>query len=180
MSLSPRSPACGLLALLLALFGAPAPGLAQIVTDQGQFGLWTLQCAEEAPEARNCWLFQRLVNQADRTQLADIRLGLAESGDVTRRVLFMHAPTGILLTARAAYRVDNDAVDIPLNWLNCTERRCTAVRPLEADEFDRLQRGGRMVIGYQPLQAPQPTVFEVSLIGVTAGFKALEARLGAN
>ena len=105
---------------------------------------------------------------------------LGEIDDPVRSMLFMHAPPGILLTARPAYRVDDDETDIPLIWHNCTQRRCTAIRSLEIDEFDRLLAGGQIAIGYQRLAASQPTVFEVSLVGVTAGFDALAERLEAN
>lgn len=176
---SRRPRALGLVAAWLAFGGAPTFVEAQATLDQAQFGDWTLQCTDEASDVLTCWLFQRLVNQDDNTQLADIRIGIARNDDVGSRVLLMHAPTGILLTARAAFRVDEDETDVAMNWHNCTERRCTAVRQLVPAEFDKLLAGGKMVIGYQRLQAPQPTAFEVPLIGVTSGFEALKARMEA-
>jgi invasion protein IalB len=172
--------ASGVFLTVLAMFGSPQTTFAQTEADQIEFGDWMLECSEETSDAQNCWLFQRLVNAADDSFLAEIRLAFAGNGDPVRSMLFMHAPPGILLTARPAYRVDDDETDIPLIWHNCTQRRCTAIRSLEIDEFDRLLAGGQIAIGYQRLAASQPTVFEVSLVGVTAGFDALAERLEAN
>ena len=71
-------------------------------------------------------------------------------------------------------------MDTPMNWNNCTERQCVAVQPLDPIQIDRLRRGLRMFIGYQSVREQQPTVFEVSLVGVTDGLAALEARVGDN
>lgn len=163
--------------LFMAAFGASTPAQAQTEGDGSQFGDWTIVCADGAEDIRNCWLGQVLQRQEDGQFLAEIRLRLANEGSENRYLMVLHTPTGILLTERAAYRVaDVGDSDAPLLWHNCTERRCIALRSLQQDEVERLRGGLRMVVGYQRVQEAQPTVFEVSLMGVTAGLAALQAQ----
>lgn len=169
-----------LVAACLALGGDPRFVSAQTTSDQAQFGDWTLQCgADVTGNGSICWLFQRFLDQDDNTQLADIRIGITHNDGVGTPILLMHVPSGILLTARAAFRVDEDDTNIAMNWHNCTEQRCTAARSLNSDEFDRLLEGDKIVIGYRMWQTTQPTVFEVPLAGVALGYQALEARMEA-
>jgi len=167
--------ACGLGA---AIWGQPVAAQTEQLDDQ--FGDWTLRCEGPAADSRECWLVQVMRRADSQRFLAEIRLGLARNEDVAGHVMVMRTPTGILLTARAAFRVDDDRMDTPMNWNNCTERQCVAVQSLDPIQIDRLRRGLRMFIGYQSVREQQPTVFEVSLVGVTDGLAALEARVGDN
>lgn len=163
-----------------ATWAQPIVVAAQTGQPDDQYGDWTLQCEEHTAESRECWLVQILRRADDQRFLAEIRLGLSRSDDGTRHVMVMRTPTGILLTARPAFRVDNDMTDTPMTWNNCTERQCVAVQTLDPTDVDRLRRGLQMAIGYQQVRERQPTVFEVSLVGVTNGLAALEARTGGN
>lgn len=157
-------------ALLVSIKGT---ALAQQTPEEARFDDWTIRCSEVENGADDCWLIQTLVEKGTNSFIAEIKLAATGSTDDLQYVMVMSAPPGILLTARPAFRIDGAAEGNPMNWHNCSATRCEAAKTLTAGEVLTLRRGAQMVIGYQRFMEPEPTVFAVSLGGVTAGLAAL-------
>lgn len=147
--------------------------VAQQTAEDMRFSAWTVRCLAVENDQENCWLIQTLFEEGTNRFLAEIRLGVAGSAEDPQYVLVMAAPTGILLTARPAFRIDGAAEGTPMNWHNCNESRCVASKTLTSEDVQSLRHGAQMIIGYHRFMAPEPTVFALSLLGVTAGLSAL-------
>lgn len=87
--------------------------------------------------------------------------------------LAARVPTGASLVAGIGYRVDGGAVHT-LDWMHCDAAYCLAVRPLSDPERSALLRGREMYLGFRPLPDSRALQLPVSLMGVTAGWNALD------
>lgn len=163
----------GAMLVLVLLVSIKGTAVAQQAPEESRFDDWAIRCAEVENGADDCWLIQTLVEEGTDSFLAEIKLGAGGSAEDPQYVMVMSAPTGILLTVRPAFRIDGAAEGNPMNWHNCSARRCEAAKTLTAGDVLSLRRGAQMIIGYQRFLAPEPTVFAVSLGGVTAGLDAL-------
>lgn len=161
-----------MLALLL-LVSIHGPAVAQEPPEEARFDDWAIRCSEVENDAEDCWLTQTLVEEGTNSFLAEIRLGAGGTAEDPQYVMVMSAPTGILLTSRPGFRIDKSAEGSSMNWHNCTPSRCEAAKTLTSEEVLSLRQGAQMIIGYQRFMAPEPTVFALSLRGVTAGLAAL-------
>lgn len=143
-----------------------------------QFRDWTLACRAVAINETSCVLNQVLVNAGDQTFLAEFGVSLQSSADGPLAVLVMRVPTGVMLLVRPAAEVDGDADNrINLQWQSCDTRFCAASAILSSEDTARLRKGQKAVVGYQALGQSDPSVFQVSLLGMTAGLNTLEAAL---
>ncbi|WP_407492486.1 invasion associated locus B family protein [Pseudooceanicola sp. MF1-13] len=169
-------------AAVVAAFAVAQPALSQDTPAPAQNGTqfrdWTLACRAVAINETSCVLNQVLVNAADQSFLAEFGVSLQPSADGPLAVLVMRVPTGVMLLARPAAEVDGDADNqISLQWQSCDERFCAASAILAAEDTAKLRAGQRAIVGYQPLGKAEPSVFQVSLLGITAGMNTLEDAL---
>ena len=116
-----------------------------------------------------CLLVQSLVSRASGSLLVQVLLQ-REGGETT---LALRVPTGVSLTSGIAYRVGAGPLRA-LEWIYCAADLCLATRPLPEDELRSLLRGTEMQVGFRPLPDSRPLNVPVSLIGLTAGWRALE------
>ena len=169
------------LALALIFAGTVLPGAAgaQTAAQNGtQFRDWTLACRALAINETACVLNQVLVKAEDKTFLAEFGVSLQASDDGPVAVLVMRVPSGVLLLTRPAAEVDGDKEHrIALGWQSCDPQVCAASAILSPEDTARLRRGKQAVVGYQPLGQDTPSVFALSLAGITAGMETLEQAL---
>lgn len=88
----------------------------------------------------------------------------------------LRVPLGVSLRDGIAWRhpASPDQA-VALAWQHCDPDLCLAAGAISAAELDRLRRGDRIEVGFRPLPEAAPIRMAVSLRGVTAGWRALEA-----
>ena len=88
----------------------------------------------------------------------------------------LRVPLGVSLPNGIAWRhpAGPDQA-VALAWQHCDADLCLAAGTITEAELDRLRRGDRIEVGFRPLPTANPIRMEVSLRGVTAGWRALEA-----
>lgn len=126
---------------------------------------WQVVRAEEADD---CLLVQSVLSRGTGTMLAQAVVQRQDDN----AVLAVRVPTGAALADGIGYRVG--AADIvPLVWVACDPDLCLAVRRLTEAELGALLRGREMVLGFRPRPGSSPLHLPVSLMGLTAGWRAL-------
>lgn len=164
-------------ATLVALLGIVAPQQARAqpdVVNGQQFRDWTLACRATAINRTSCVIKQLLVEAETTRFLAEVAFSVA-SGEEAETVLVVRVPTEVLLLRQAVMRIDDAPEPVPLRWQSCDKVLCTATVILDEDSETRLRRGLTATIGYQRLEEAEPTVFDVSLLGVTRGLDTIRA-----
>ena len=157
-----------------------APALAE--TNGTQYRDWTLACRATAINQTSCVLTQILVEAGSNEFIAELGVSMQRSEGGPVAVLVMRVPVGVLLLRDPAARVDDASDDqaIRLDWQSCDATYCAATAVLSVEQTQKLQAGRAAVMGYQRLGTGQPTVFNVSLLGITAGTRwCLPANKGA-
>lgn len=143
------------------------------------------QAPDPQPEAFGDWV---LVRAAGVCQLRQTRLS-AQSGAVLLEMLLLppghgdggalaglRVPLGVSLPDGIAWRHPaRPGEAIALAWQHCDPDLCLAAGAISGAELDRLKRGDRIEVGFRPLPSANPVRLPVSLRGVTAGWRALEA-----
>jgi len=168
-------PALLCLATLLAL----APGLEGLKaqTNNGQqFDNWRIECRATGVNETACRILQTLVRQDDRRFIAEISLAVVSVSGETQNRLVLRTPTGMLLTQKPAFRAGDAGVETQMAWRTCGPQACVATVNLSDEQIEALKGSLQMVVAYSVVGQPQPTVIEVSLLGVTAGLDALSRR----
>lgn len=115
-----------------------------------------------------CLLVQSLVSRASGAMLAQVVLQ-RQGADAT---LALRVPTGVSLASGIGYRVGAGPLH-DLDWMRCDAALCLALRLLPEDELRAILRGREMLVGFRPLPGSRPLNLPVSLMGVTAGWRAL-------
>jgi invasion protein IalB len=117
----------------------------------------------------DCLLLQSLLSRTSGAMLAQVILQRDQGGTT----LALRVPTGASLASGIGYRVGAGPLH-ELDWMHCDAALCLAVRPLSDDELRSILRGREMTVGFRPLPGSRPLNLPVSLMGVTAGWRALE------
>jgi len=161
--------------LSLGLTCLATVGQAQPLENGTSFRDWTLACRAAAVGQTDCVLSQVLVTSENQELVAEVTLAPAQSGDEKGAVVIvMRVPTGVVLRLRPEFVVLGQSGGADLEWLTCDERYCTAARTLDADLVADLRRGVNARLGYRRMEEETPAIFDFSLLGVTAGLKALQ------
>lgn len=85
-------------------------------------------------------------------------------------------PRGASLRDTVAYRHPRQPDRaIGLAWQSCNVELCLAAGQISPEELDRLRRGNHVEVAFRPLPDAVPIRMQVSLRGVTAGWRALAA-----
>lgn len=163
----------GLLSALFLLGPAAAREPELTMTPHGD---WTLL---QGPEGL-CQLRYSLYSARSGAVLLEMILR-APDDDVTGAeaegaVVAVLVPRGASLRDAVAYRHPRQPDRaIGLEWQSCTTDLCLAAGHVSAEELGRLQRGNHVEVGFRPLPDAVPIRMQVSLRGVTAGWRALSA-----
>lgn len=161
-------------AVVFALLVGATPGLAQQAANGSVFDDWQLSCRAEGVGQTSCALVQTLVESESDAFLAEVGLNLVTDADgAAGIVMVLRTPSGMLLPAQPAFRVGEAGTPRALTWRTCAGDACTAVLPLTPEDLSAMRAGASMIVGYQPINRPDPVAFAVSLRGVTAGLAAL-------
>ena len=171
------------LGMMAALALLAAPVLAQEeegaaaagpVANGTAFGDWRVACQAVAVGRTVCVLAQRIVARETGALVGEVTLRPAQGPEGAEALLMtLTVPTGLALRARPAYRIPPAEEERALDWETCGPRLCRAVRALGAEEVGALRAATSARVGYRPLRAEGPVVFDLSLRGVTAGLAAL-------
>lgn len=152
-----------------------APGTTYVAAT---FGDWEQRCVR-APEGEDdrCQLYQ-LLQDTEGNSVAEISLFGLEPGQAAAAGATIITPLETLLTQQVTLRVDEGtAKRYPFTW--CGEIGCFARVGFTADEVAAFKRGNKATISIVPVAAPDRTVdLDMSLIGFTAGFDAVNAANG--
>lgn len=163
-------------AVLAAAVARGASAEPEVVNGQ-QFRDWTLACRATAINRTSCVIKQLLVETGSNRFLAEVALSIT-GGEKPETVLVLRVPTEVLLLRSAVMRIDDGATPQPLRWQSCDKVFCTATAVLNEETETGLRRGLKATLGYQRLEESEPTVFDVSLLGVTRGLETLLAATG--
>jgi len=154
---------------------ADGPGTTYIADTHGD---WEQRCVR-APEGEQdqCQLYQLLDDEAGNSVAEMTIFGLEPGGQAAAGATIV-TPLETLLTQQITLRVDDGtAKRYPFTW--CSEIGCFARIGFTADEVEAFRRGVSATLSIVPVAAPDQTVtLEVSLIGFTAGYDAVNEANG--
>ena len=144
--------------------------------------VWERVC-ENGNDAQSCRITQELfVTQtgADGTgQMAGRILGLHVLYAVEQTTgrwlpyLSVQMPMGVDLRPGAVLKVDR-GVDIPIQYLRCTEAGCDASIQLQPPLLQALKAGKELFVGFRAWGSDETTVLSASLIGFSRAYAALQ------
>jgi invasion protein IalB len=129
---------------------------------------WALRCPESAP----CVLEQRVfVEGAEQAPLLYIGFqGLERSSPL---MVLVRVPLNVLLAPGLQLKIEGNAPStVPIH--HCREQGCMALFPLSSDLRQALETGRKAQVSFHMLDGSRIGV-PVSLLGITAGLRALEA-----
>ncbi|NUB43131.1 invasion associated locus B family protein [Fertoebacter nigrum] len=150
------------------------PGSTYIAAEHGD---WQQRCIRTEDGSDPCQLYQ-LLTDAQGNAVAEISMfGLPAGGQAVAGATII-APLETLLTANLALQVDSATAKVyPFTW--CSQLGCVARVGFTQAEVDGFKRGNKATITIVPMVAPDEKVLlDVSLIGFTAGFDAVNATTG--
>lgn len=167
-----QAPQPGMDVLSLGEEVAPEPFVAEV------FGDWEMRCVT-TPEGDNCTLFQLLQDQQGNN-VAEVSLFGLPAGQQAAAGATIITPLETLLTQQITLQVDAaQARRYPFSW--CSQIGCFARVGFTEAEVNEFKRGARATMTIVPAAAPDQQVqLNLSLIGFTAGFDAVNARNFAN
>ena len=129
-----------------------------------QFRDWQMVCSGPA----SCALVQTLVAPNGGMFLAELRFLQSSEGVL----LALRTPLGPFLPERPAAQVGQGRA-LVFDWHSCDGRSCLAVHRPDGATLDAMRRASRMTLAYRLAGSTQARRLDVSLMGVTAGLRAL-------
>ncbi|MCB2262645.1 MAG: invasion associated locus B family protein [Candidatus Thiosymbion ectosymbiont of Robbea hypermnestra] len=134
-------------------------------------GDWALRC----PEATPCFLMQRVLLKGKEEQPL-MNFILQFSSRPSRLLIAIRTPLGVVFAPGIELRVDRaKAGTYPYH--HCRSEGCFAIFPVSGKLRRSLERGQRANVGYL-LNNGKKYSIPVSLIGITAGLRALQNAAG--
>lgn len=124
---------------------------------------WQVLCGGEEP----CRMAQTIAQPATSRVILQVKVFRGETP--TMLVTF---PLGILLSPGWSFQVDGGRRTVTPFEI-CNTSGCHAGVRLDADLIQRLKRGNKLIVGFRDA-ANEPVTPEVSLIGFTKAWEALE------
>lgn len=149
------------LAAVVAIVGAACAG----AQEARRFADWTLL---QAP-GQGCVLQYRAVAPEAGLALADLYLSPVDEGGA---ILSVRVPVGASIADRVVFRHPGADRAVPLIWQTCNRDTCLAQVHVTEQELDRLRARRRIELSFVPTPGARRLSFPVSLMGVTAGFRA--------
>lgn len=143
---------------------------------------WTKACVDPK-KVETCRISQQLFMQKkDKTgkmkpvgRILGLTVLYVQNGKTKKREphLSIQMPLGVDLRPGAVLKVDK-GLDIPVKYLQCTQKGCDASIKLDAGFLKTLRAGNKLFVGFRPWGSPKTTVVGASLKGFTAKLNALK------
>jgi invasion protein IalB len=160
--------------LLLFAAGALAPaGAGTAKPPAGEaFGDWVLHCTKVSTGEEACALHQRIMAKDTRLPVASI--ALARHKDSRELRLATVLPLGLDIPAGVTGRAG--AVALPFTIQTCVRRGCIASTTVDEKTLETLRGAEGFSVTFKMRIVAEPTTIPVSLKGLDAGLKALDAK----
>jgi invasion protein IalB len=138
------------------------------------FGDWEMQCMRTVDGSDPCQLYQ-LLRDTSGNPVAEISLFGLPDGQIAAAGATVVTPLETLLSEFVSISYDGtDLRRYPFTF--CAVIGCVARIGLTAEEIELMKKGKNAVLSVVPMIAPDQRVeVEISLIGFTAGFEAVNA-----
>jgi invasion protein IalB len=161
-------------ALLAAVCSAAwllgAPPLGAQTSDSVRAGAthqdWQVLC-EDTPTGENCFISQAIIDE-DGEPVMQVSLGRLER----ENVMVIYLPLGLDLRPGILFQVD-DKVAREFPFQTCLPNGCRVVAPVDEEMLAAMRAGSAFVVGIKTLGSDRVGVIEGSLLGFTAGFRAV-------
>lgn len=127
---------------------------------------WQVLC-EDTPVGENCFISQAIVDD-EGDPVMQISLGRLE-GD---NVMVIYLPLGLDLRPGILFQVE-DKVRREFPFQTCLPNGCRVVAPVDEEMLTAMRTGNQFLVGLKTLGSDRVGVIEGSLMGFTAGFKAV-------
>ena len=108
----------------------------------------------------------------DHNWLATLRIALSGSNEDEVAVVQFLVPPNVHLASGLFSTVAPDA-PLEATFLRCTMNACEAVMAMDTATLSAWKRGRTAEVRYRPAADMPPVVFDVSLMGLTAGLNAV-------
>jgi invasion protein IalB len=154
--------------LTLASIVALALGVAPAIADE-VFQDWALRC----PEKPGCFLDQRVFVKGQE-QSPVLQAAFQLRGKRPQVIGMLRVPLGVLLPPGLELDIDG-AKALRIAYSHCRTEGCIALFELTRDLRRRLERGREARVAFQTVEGKRSEL-PLSLMGITDGLKALDAR----
>ncbi|MBL4872116.1 MAG: invasion associated locus B family protein [Rhodobacteraceae bacterium] len=128
------------------------------------------------PDSESTCVLAQTVASTDRNWLATLRIALSNSKTGAPAIIQFLVPPNVHLASGLFSTVAPDA-PLEATFLRCSVKACEAVMAMDVATLRAWKRGRTAEVRYRPAADMPPVVFDVSLMGLTAGLIAAE---GAN
>lgn len=132
-----------------------------------QFGQWELSC----PESESTCVLAQTIASTDHNWLATLRIALSGAKDGDDAVVQFLVPPSVHL-ASGLFSTVAQSEPSQATFVRCNTNACEAVLALDMEALARWKRGRVAELQYRPAVDVPPVVFDVSLMGLTAGLDA--------
>ena len=132
-----------------------------------KFGDWALSC----PESEESCVLAQTVASKDHNWLATIRIALSGVKEGEAAVAQFLVPSGVHL-ASGLFATVGQGVPKQAIYVRCSVNTCEAVMGMDISTLSDWKRGRVAEVRYRPSTESLPLIFNVSLMGLTAGLKA--------
>ncbi len=138
--------------------------------DGKTFKDWRGQC-ENAPDGREfCYILQRLQREDNNRTLMITQVGYHL--ETREPLVIFHLPPVLDDKEMLLFKTDdNNAISI---GFRCDNERCRGDMILDDRLLAELKKGRQGVVAFVHVQNGKQVIFELSLMGFTAGFKSLQ------
>lgn len=127
---------------------------------------WQILC-ETTPEGETCFVTQAAVDQSGEPVM-QIMLGRLQG----ENVMVIYLPLGIDLRPGMLFQV-GDTLRREFPFQTCLPNGCRVVARVDAEMLSAMRSGNRFLVGVKPLESDSVVAIEGSLMGFTAGFRAV-------
>lgn len=168
-----KTAAAVLIMLLAATAATPAQAGASKPLAGDPFGDWVLHCTKIARTGEQaCALHQRIM--AKDTRLPVAAIALARNKDSRELRLAAVLPLGLDIPAGVTGKAGT--VLLPLTIQTCLRRGCIASTTVDQKTLASLRGADGFSVTFKMRIVAEPTTIPVSLKGLDAGLKALDAK----
>lgn len=143
------------------------------VADSRRFGDWALSC----PASETTCTLSQTIASVDHNWLATLRIALSRSKEGEVAVVQFLVPPNVHL-ASGLFSVVAPGAPLQATFIRCSASACEAVMGMDITTLDGWKHGRVAELRYRPAADVPPVIFDVSLMGLTAGLNA--AAGGAN
>lgn len=132
-----------------------------------RFGDWSLSC----PDSESTCILAQTVASTDHNWLATLRIALSGSNEDEVAALQFLVPPNVHLASGLFSTVAPNA-PLEATFLRCNVNACEAVMAMDTTTLSTWKGGRTAEVRYRPAADMPPVVFDVSLMGLTAGLNA--------